>query len=85
MTAAFFSFFLLAIFTMPYPHDGFSPAFPGDLRRGNGPDFGWDKQSAEWQMSKRNIEINNGRAAMMGILGLVVHESLGNLNEIIAY
>ena len=26
--------------------------------------------------SKKNIEINNGRAAMMGILGLMVHEKL---------
>ncbi|KAG7374999.1 fucoxanthin chlorophyll a/c binding protein [Nitzschia inconspicua] len=49
--------------------------FLGDFR--NGFDFGWDKQSAEWQTKKRAIELNQGRAAMMGILGLMVHEQLG--------
>jgi hypothetical protein len=29
------------------------------------------------KMKKRNTEINQGRAAMMGITGLVVHEVLG--------
>ena len=56
--------------------------FPGDFRNGL-LDFGWDDQSEDWQMRKRTIEINNGRAAMMGILGIMVHESLGNLNEIL--
>merc|ERR1719464_2359190 len=45
--------------------------FQGDFR--NGFDFGWDKQSPEWQAQKRGIELNQGRAAMMGILGLMVH------------
>lgn len=36
---------------------------------------GWDKKK---QNNKRAIELNNGRAAMMGILGLVVHEKLNN-------
>jgi hypothetical protein len=27
--------------------------------------------------------LNNGRAAMMGILGLMVHEQLGNLDSIL--
>ncbi len=49
--------------------------FAGDFR--NGIDFGWDKQSAEWQEKKRAVELNQGRAAMMGILGLMVHEQLG--------
>jgi Chlorophyll A-B binding protein len=49
--------------------------FLGDFR--NGFDFGWDKQSAEWQTKKRAVELNQGRAAMMGILGLMVHEQLG--------
>ena len=34
-------------------------------------------QTEEWKQQKRAIELNNGRAAMMGILGLMVHEQLG--------
>lgn len=56
--------------------------FPGDFRNGL-LDFGWDNQTDKWKMRKRTIEINNGRAAMMGILGLMVHESLGNIGAII--
>ena len=36
--------------------------------------FGWD---VETQVNKANIELNNGRAAQMGILALMVHERLG--------
>lgn len=36
---------------------------------------GW---SAEKQRNKKAIELNNGRAAQMGILGLMVHEVLDN-------
>jgi hypothetical protein len=50
--------------------------FPGDYRNGF-LDFGWDKLSAESKMKKRAIELNNGRAAQMGILGLMVHEQMG--------
>jgi hypothetical protein len=28
--------------------------------------------------SKKSVELNNGRAAMMGILGLMVHEKINN-------
>ena len=55
--------------------------FPGDYRNGF-IDFGWDSKSEEWQTNKRTIELNNGRAAQMGILGIMVHEQLGNLNDI---
>jgi hypothetical protein len=48
--------------------------FPGDFRNGFG--FGWEKYSDEEKMQKRAIELNNGRAAQMGILGLMVHEQL---------
>jgi hypothetical protein len=58
--------------------------FPGDYRNG-AIDFGWDKQSAAWQEKKRSVELNNGRAAQMGILGLMLHESFGNLGEIVKY
>jgi len=50
--------------------------FPGDFRNG-ALDFGWDTFDEENKLSKRGIELNNGRAAMMGILGLMVHEQLG--------
>ena len=50
--------------------------FPGDFRNG-ALDFGWDTFDEETKLSKRAIELNNGRAAMMGILGLMVHEQLG--------
>ncbi|CAB9523743.1 Fucoxanthin-chlorophyll a-c binding protein [Seminavis robusta] len=50
--------------------------FPGDFRNGY-IDFGWDRFSDEEKLNKRTIELNQGRAAMMGILGLMVHEVLG--------
>ena len=55
--------------------------FAGDYRNGF-VDFGWDKQSDEWKLKKRTVELNNGRAAMMGILGIMVHEQLGNLGAL---
>merc|ERR1719343_1718314 len=48
--------------------------YPGDLRNGM---FVW-KASEEEQLQKRAIELNNGRAAMMGILALMVHEMIDN-------
>lgn len=38
-------------------------------------DLGWSEAK---QNSKRSIELNNGRAAQMGILALMVHEKLNN-------
>jgi len=62
--------------------------FEGDFRNGF-IDFGWDKFSDEKKLEKRAIELNNGRAAMMGILGLMVHEKLGGdpyvLNDLFGY
>lgn len=37
--------------------------------------FGWNEAT---QKRKRAVELNNGRAAMMGIMGLFVHEKLNN-------
>lgn len=37
--------------------------------------FGWSDEKKD---SKRAIELNNGRAAQMGILALMVHEKLNN-------
>jgi len=50
--------------------------FVGDFRNGK-LDFGWDKFDDATKLRKRAIELNNGRAAQMGILGLMVHEKLG--------
>jgi len=49
--------------------------FVGDFRNGL-IDFGWDDFDEETKLSKRAIELNNGRAAMTGILGLMVHEKI---------
>ena len=60
--------------------------FVGDFRN-DFIDFGWDKFSTEEKLSKRGIELNNGRAAQMGIFGLMVHEGINNnpyiLNDIL--
>mmetsp|Transcript_4138 Transcript_4138/g.7933 ORF Transcript_4138/g.7933 Transcript_4138/m.7933 type:complete len:194 (+) Transcript_4138:76-657(+) len=56
--------------------------FEGDFRNGF-LDFGWDKQSDAWKLKKRRIELNNGRAAQMGILGLMFHDALGNVSDIL--
>ena len=50
--------------------------FPGDLRNGTF-QASWDKWNDAQKLKKRAVELNNGRAAMMGILGLMVHEQLG--------
>jgi hypothetical protein len=49
--------------------------FVGDFR--NDLDFGWAKFDEATKLKKRAIELNNGRAAQMGILALMVHEKLG--------
>ena len=49
--------------------------FVGDFRNGY-IDFGWDDFDEETKLQKRAIELNNGRAAQFGILGLMVHEEI---------
>mmetsp|Transcript_43382 Transcript_43382/g.105142 ORF Transcript_43382/g.105142 Transcript_43382/m.105142 type:complete len:199 (+) Transcript_43382:177-773(+) len=56
--------------------------FPGDFRNGY-LDFGWDEQSDAWKKNKRTLEINQGRAAMMGLTGLMVHDAMGNVANIL--
>ncbi len=58
------------------------PEFVGDYRNG-ALDFGWDKFDDATKLKKRAIELNNGRAAQMGILGLMVHEKLGNVDQLL--
>ena len=55
--------------------------FAGDFR--NGFDFGWDQQTDAWKQRKRSIELNQGRAAQMGIFALMVHDQLGNIGDIV--
>ena len=56
--------------------------FVGDFRNGS-IDFGWDTFDEETKISNCAIELNNGRAAMMGILGLMVHEQLSGYVPIV--
>mmetsp|Transcript_3852 Transcript_3852/g.5878 ORF Transcript_3852/g.5878 Transcript_3852/m.5878 type:complete len:200 (+) Transcript_3852:63-662(+) len=56
--------------------------FPGDFRNG-ALDFGWDTFDEETKLAKRGVELNQGRAAMMGILGLMVHEQLGGVLPVV--
>jgi len=49
--------------------------FVGDFRNGY-IDFGWDNFGEDTKNFKRGLELNNGRAAQMGILALMVHEEL---------
>ena len=46
-------------------------------------DFGWDSQSDEWKTKKRATELAQGRAAMMGLTGLMVHDAMGNVADIL--
>ena len=50
--------------------DAFGKAeFIGDYRNG-ALDFGWDKFDEATKLKKRTTELNQGRAAMMGITGV---------------
>eukprot|EP00565_Helicotheca_tamesis_P008378 CAMPEP_0185741620 /NCGR_PEP_ID=MMETSP1171-20130828/39054_1 /TAXON_ID=374046 /ORGANISM="Helicotheca tamensis, Strain CCMP826" /LENGTH=203 /DNA_ID=CAMNT_0028413601 /DNA_START=26 /DNA_END=637 /DNA_ORIENTATION=+ len=67
----------LEVFVMKDSANGAEPGeFIGDFRNG-ALDFGWDTFDEETKLQKRAIELNQGRAAMMGLLALMVHEKLG--------
>jgi hypothetical protein len=55
--------------------------FPGDFRNG-ALDFGWDSFDEETKLQKRAIELNQGRAAQMGMFGLMIHDILGNVDSL---
>jgi hypothetical protein len=55
--------------------EGTGNEFVGDFRNGF-IDFGWNTFDADTKLKKRAIELNNGRAAQMGLLALMVHDKL---------
>lgn len=59
------------------PWSDVEPRFPGDYTQGIH-NLGWETMSEEQKLRRRAVELNNGRAAQMGILGLVVHEVMGD-------
>jgi hypothetical protein len=66
----------LELVVMKDSANGAAPGeFPGDFRNGY-IDFGWDSYNEDAKNFKRAIELNNGRAAQMGLLALMVHEKL---------
>eukprot|EP00581_Thalassiosira_minuscula_P010655 CAMPEP_0183723896 /NCGR_PEP_ID=MMETSP0737-20130205/16681_1 /TAXON_ID=385413 /ORGANISM="Thalassiosira miniscula, Strain CCMP1093" /LENGTH=204 /DNA_ID=CAMNT_0025954315 /DNA_START=25 /DNA_END=639 /DNA_ORIENTATION=+ len=70
-------FFALAeLINRSVPWGDSEPRFPGDHTNGIH-HFGWDDKPESWQLNKRAIELNQGRAAQMGILGLIIHEQMG--------
>ena len=56
--------------------------FPGDFRN-DFIDFGWDSLDEETKLQKRAIELNQGRAAQMGMLALMIHDKLGNVDQLV--
>ena len=67
----------LELFVMKDSANGGEPGeFPVDFRNG-AIDLVWGILSDEVKLQKHGIELNNGRAAMMGILGLMVQEKIG--------
>ena len=62
-------------------------SFPGDMSRVNPFEKQWESFDEETKLRKRAIELNNGRAAMMGIFAMIVHEIISNqpyiINDII--
>ena len=73
----------LEVFVMKDSANGAAPGeFPGDFRNG-ALDFGWDSFSEETKLTKRAVELNQGRAAMMGMWGLMVHDALGNVDILV--
>ena len=54
--------------------------FVGDFRN-DAFDLGWDSFDEDTKMTKRAVELNQGRAAQMGMLALMVHDKLGNVDD----
>ena len=56
-------------------------SFPGDFSASGFPVGFISDYSEEEKLNKRAIELNQGRAAQMGLLGLMVHDKLGNVED----
>jgi Chlorophyll A-B binding protein len=54
--------------------------FVGDFRN-DAFDLGWDSFDEDTKLTKRAVELNQGRAAQMGMLALMVHDKLGNVDD----
>jgi len=56
-------------------------SFPGDFSASSIP-VGWvGDYTEDEKLNKRAIELNQGRAAQMGMLALMVHDKLGNVED----
>jgi len=58
-------------------------SFPGDFSASGFPVGFLGDPSEEEKLELRAKELNQGRAAMMGILGLMVHDKLGNVDTLL--
>jgi len=76
--------FFIGLLETSFMRDWVGGESPGDFRN-KYIDFGWDTFSDERKTREYNVELNQGRAAQMGILGLMVHEQLGNVNDILPF
>ncbi|KAL7555935.1 hypothetical protein ACA910_009103 [Epithemia clementina (nom. ined.)] len=71
----------LELFVMKDSANGAKPGeFVGDFRN-SALDFGWDSFDDENKLTKRAVELNQGRAAQMGMLALMVRDKLGNVED----
>jgi Chlorophyll A-B binding protein len=76
--------FFIGLLETSFMRDWVGGESPGDFRN-KYIDFGWDSFTDERKVREYNVELNQGRAAQMGILGLMVHEQLGNVNDILPF
>jgi len=61
----------------PWPGKVPEGKLPGDVAAGPKGDFLWVRYTDETEKkNKLNIELNNGRAAMMGITGMLMHDHI---------
>jgi hypothetical protein len=60
-------------------------SFPGDFSASSFPVGFLGTPSAEEQLELRAKELNQGRAAQMGLLALMVHDKLGDVDDLLAW